>query len=132
VVVVLCCVGLLAFCLWGIPQYRVYEQRLSGQAKLAEAEYSRQVLTKEAEAKEESAKHLAKAEIERAKGVAQANTIIGDSLNGNEAYLWYLWIHNLEVGNHEVIYVPTEAQLPILEANRLHKPITKGQAKGQE
>jgi hypothetical protein len=49
--VVLCCVGLLAFCLWGIPQYRVYEQRLSGQAKLAEAEYSRQVLIKEAEAK---------------------------------------------------------------------------------
>ena len=56
----------------------------------------------------------------RAKGVAAANKIIGDSLHGNEAYLRYLWIDGLrEHGKGAaVIYVPTEAGLPILEAGR--------------
>ena len=57
--------------------------------------------------------------VERAKGVAEANKIIGESLNGNEAYLHYLWLHGLETGNNDVIYVPTEANLPIMEAGRL-------------
>jgi regulator of protease activity HflC (stomatin/prohibitin superfamily) len=72
-------------------------------------------------ASEEAAKHLAQAEIARAKGVAEANRIIGDSLKGNEDYLRYLWIHNLaeaEKLGAEVIYVPTEANLPILESTR--------------
>ena len=66
----------------------------------------------------ESAELLAQAEITRAKGVAQANKIIGDSLKENEAYLRYLWINGLESNNPTVIYVPTEAGLPILEAGR--------------
>jgi len=66
----------------------------------------------------ESAKNLAKAEIERAKGVAEANKIIGESLKGNEAYLRYLWIQSLSDGHSETIYVPTEANLPVLEATR--------------
>lgn len=129
--VALCIVGLVVLllvggavgggCYYG-PQYQVYQQRLSGQAKLAEAESSRQIATQEAHAKMDSAAMLAKAEIERAKGVAEANRIIGDSLAGNEAYLRYLWIHNLEAGGHDVIYVPTEGQLPILEAGRFGKP----------
>lgn len=114
-------------CLYGKPQYRVYHQRMEGKAKLAEAESSRQVLIQEAHAKMEASKMLAQAEIERAKGVAEANKIIGDSLNGNESYLWYLWIHNLESGNHDVVYVPTESQLPVLEAGRFHKGFTKTQ-----
>ena len=102
----------------GCPHYHVYQQRLAGQAKLAEAESSRQIATQEAHAKMESAKMLAQAEIERAKGVAEANKIIGDSLKGNEDYLRYLWIHNLESGSNSVIYIPTEAGLPILEAGK--------------
>ena len=69
--------------------------------------------------KEESAQMLANAEITRAKGVAKANEIIGDSLKGNESYLHYLWIHNLESTKNQVIYIPTEASLPILESNRI-------------
>jgi hypothetical protein len=70
----------------------------------------------------ESAKLLGDAEVARARGVAEANRIIGDSLKGNEAYLRYLWIHNLESGSNSVIYIPTEAGLPILEAGaRLNK-----------
>ena len=104
--------------MWGLPQYHVYQQRLSGAAKLAEAESSRQVAIQEAHAKMESSKMLAQAEIERAKGVAEANRIIGDSLRENEAYLKYLWISGLESNNPTVIYVPTETNLPILEASR--------------
>ncbi len=51
-------------------------------------------------------------------GVARANEIIGKSLEGNEAYLRYLWINGLEQNPNAVIYVPTEGSLPILEAGR--------------
>lgn len=56
-------------------------------------------------------------EVNRAMGVAKANAIIGDSLKNNESYLRWLYIEGLKekVGS-EVIYVPTEAGLPILEA----------------
>jgi hypothetical protein len=56
--------------------------------------------------------------VERAIGVAEANEIIGESLRENEAYLRYLWINGLHDGSSEVIYIPTEANLPILEAVR--------------
>ena len=64
---------------------------------------------------------LASAEVERAKGVAEANKIIGESLNGNDAYLRYLWIERLGQNGQDVIYIPTEAGLPILEAGRRAK-----------
>lgn len=105
--------------IWGYPQYRVYQQKLEGEAELARATQNRQIKIQEAGAVKESALLLAEAEIERAKGVAQANRIIGDSLKENEAYLRYLWINNLQEGaTPQVIYVPTEAGLPILEAGR--------------
>jgi hypothetical protein len=110
---------ILAGGMFGCPHYGVYSQRLEGEAELAKAEYSKKVAVQEAQAKKDSAKMLAEAEVERAKGVAQANAIIAESLKGNEAYLRYLWIQTLEHGNNEVIYVPTEANLPVLEAQRL-------------
>ena len=66
----------------------------------------------------ESAKNLAQAEVIRAKGVAKANKIIGDSLRDNQDYLKYLWINNMTETKNQVIYVPTEANLPILEAGK--------------
>ena len=72
----------------------------------------------EAEAKKESARALAEAEVIRAEGVAKANSIIGESLRGNESYLRYLWIQTLNDNPQNVIYVPTEAGLPILEAGK--------------
>lgn len=94
---------------------------MEGAAKLKEAESSRQIATQEAHAKYEASKDLAKAEIERAKGVAEANRIIGEGLKNNHEYLMYLWIHGLETQNHQIIYVPTEGGLPILEAGRFKK-----------
>lgn len=106
--------------LGGCPQYSVYQQRLEGEAELAKANYSKQVAVQEANAKMEGAKLLAQAEVERAKGVAQANKIIGDSLKGNEDYLRYLWITDVAGSDKSktVVYIPTEANMPILEAGK--------------
>lgn len=112
--------GLVGGCMYGEPHYRVYQQRLAGEALLAHAQASKEVAVAEAKAKMESAELLSQAEVIRAEGVAKANKIIGDSLKGNSDYLRYLWIQNLEAhGNETIIYIPTEAGLPILEANRL-------------
>lgn len=105
-------------CMWGWPRYTVYSQEMAGRAALAEAESSRQIAVREAQAKKDAAIMLAAAEVERAKGVAQANKIIGDSLHNNEDYLRYLFVNGLENTKNQVIYVPTEANLPILEASR--------------
>jgi regulator of protease activity HflC (stomatin/prohibitin superfamily) len=110
--------GCIALWMWGYPKYRVYSQEMAGRALLAEAESSRQIAVLEARAKLDSAKSLAAAEVERAKGVAEANKIIGDSLRNNEDYLRYLFVNGLENTKNQVIYVPTETNLPILEANR--------------
>ena len=109
--------GLLVLSLWGCPKYNVYSARQDGMANLAHAQYNAEVAVAEAKAKMESADFLAQGDVTRAKGAAQANKIIGDSLKDNEAYLRYLWIQNLEnTKDNQVIYVPTEAGLPILEA----------------
>ena len=119
--VVLVVVGITWLGMWGLPKYGVYRQGLAGEAELANADYSRQVAVREAQAKKDSAVLLAEAEIERAKGVAKANKIIGDSLKDNEAYLRYLFVNNLADTKNQVIYIPTEAEMPILEATRLDK-----------
>ena len=59
----------------------------------------------------------AEIEVARARGVAKSNIIIGKSLT--EPYLRYQWIQGLKNNNMQVVYVPTEANLPILEAKRL-------------
>ena len=113
--------------MYGCPRYDVYQSGLAGQAELARAEQNRQIKVNEAKALKDSAQYKADAEIIRARGVAQANTIIGDSLKGNEAYLRYLYIDMLnETGGdgRETIYIATEAGMPILEANRLNKGLT--------
>ena len=112
-------VVLVAIAMIGLPQYRVYSQRLSGEAALAEAQYSRQVAILEARATKESAISLADAEVIRAQGAARANQILQNSLGGPEGYLRYLQIQALEDSKASLIYVPTEAGLPVTEARRL-------------
>lgn len=109
---------LISMIFFGYPQYKVWQQRLAGQAELARAEQNRKIAIQEAEAQKESARALAEAEVIRAEGVAKANSIIGESLRGNESYLRYLWIQTLNDNPQNVIYVPTEAGLPILEAGK--------------
>ena len=105
---------LLGSLLWGIPNYKVYSRELNGKAQLKEAEWNRQIAVQEAEALKESAKLRADAEVLRARGIAEANEIISKSLT--KEYIQYKFVEGLNDGNTEVIYVPTEANLPILEA----------------
>jgi predicted Holliday junction resolvase-like endonuclease len=105
---------LLVALLWGIPNYKVYSRELNGKAQLREAEWNRQIAIEEAEALKESAKLKAEAEVLRAEGIAKANEIIAGSIT--EEYIRYKFVEGLNDGNTEVIYVPTEANLPILEA----------------
>ena len=72
-------------------------------------------------AKKESAKELADAEVIRAEGIAKANEIIGNSLTNNEAYIHYLWIEALRESKSDVIYIPTEAGIPITESQRFQR-----------
>ncbi len=119
--VALLAVALIVAGMWGCPQYRVWEQGLVGEAELRRAEQNRRVRVLEAQANLDSAKLLNQAEVERAKGVAEANKIISDGLGGPEGYLRYLWIQGLNDGKGsppQIIYVPTEAGIPILEAGR--------------
>lgn len=125
-VIVLVALILVIAGMWGCPTYNVWQKELSGKAELKKAEWDRQIAIKEAKAKEESASYLANSEIIRAKGVAEANKIIGKSLKENEAYLRYLWIQGLQDGSSEVIYIPTEANLPILESVRKVQDNLKG------
>ena len=101
------------------PIYGVWATRLLGEGELARAESNRHIRVLEAQAEQEAAKALAEAEVIRAEGVAKANKIIGDSLKNNESYLRYLWIQGLQTNQMQVVYIPTEANLPIMEANRL-------------
>ena len=101
-----------------VPPYLVWSKERSGLARLREAEWSRQIRVEEANAEMEAAKLLRQAEVERAHGAAEAIEIIGEGLRENEAYIRYLWIQGLHDGSSEVIYVPTEGNLPILEATR--------------
>lgn len=111
--------GIVLGCMFGLPRYKVWSYQMDGMAKLAEANQSRQIKITEAKAKKESAIYEAEAEVERAKGMAKANKIVGDSLKGHENYLKYLYIQNMHQTKNQVIYIPTEGGLPILEANRL-------------
>ena len=119
-------VGLIVLMMWGCPKYDVYragvqvtEQNLVGQGELARAEQNRQINIAQAKAKFEAAKYEAEADTMRAHGVARANEIIGERLVGEagDRYLRYLWIDGIGNKDH-VIYVPTEAGMPVLEAGK--------------
>ena len=117
---------LIALMMWGMPKYRVYSMEMRGKALLAEAEHSRQVAVREALALKDSAEHKAEAEVIRAKGVAESNRIISDGLGGPEGYLRYLAINAMQDQaankNSTTVYIPTEAGIPITEAQRFNKP----------
>lgn len=102
--------------MWGIKQYKVYSKTMDGKAELREAEWSRQVMIEEAQANLEAEKLNAQAEVERAKGMAEAIRIEGNQLT-NE-YIQYLWVRKNQFDKNTTIYVPTETNLPILEAGR--------------
>lgn len=97
---------------------RVWNAETAGEAELAQATSNRRIAVLEAQALMDSAKLKADAEVARARGVAEANKIVAQGLGGPEGYLRYLYIQNLEQSKGQIIYVPTEGGLPILEAGK--------------
>jgi predicted Holliday junction resolvase-like endonuclease len=99
------------------PKYRVWSQEMEGRAEFAKAEQNRRIKIEEAKANLESEKLNASAEIERAKGASKAIEIENGSLS--EKYIQYLWVRQQnQLNDKTVIYIPTEANLPILEAGK--------------
>lgn len=115
-------IGLITLGMWGCPTYKVWERKKSGEAELSKAQYNRQIAVAEARAKMESAHLLAEAEVIRARGVDSAIKIISGSLQGNTAYIQWLWVNNMEKNDKTVIYIPSSNMgIPITEAGRISK-----------
>jgi predicted negative regulator of RcsB-dependent stress response len=122
----------------GCPAYRVYDRAQTGKAEYEQAKHNRQIKVEEAKAKNEAAISEAEAMIKiahaknesriieaqgirqadsiKAIGVAEANKIIGNSLKENKEYLHYLWVTSLD--KNDKVYIPTEANIPILEIGK--------------
>ena len=96
-------VGLLV----GGPLYRVWSQEQRGRADLAEARFNRQVIVEEAQAR-----------LEAARLEAQSNEALIASLGGEPELLISFRMIDV-LGEANVIYIPTEAGMPILEAGRM-------------
>ena len=101
-------------CMTGCPRYKVWQQEMSGKAEFAKAAQNRRIKIEEAKANLEAEKLNAQAEVERAKGAAEAIRIENGSIT--PTYIQYLWVRQQNNVPEKVVYVPTEANLPILEA----------------
>lgn len=109
--------GIIVLLMFGCPRYEVWQQEMAGKAEYAKAEQNRKIKIEEAKANLEAEKLNAQAEVERAKGAAKAIEIEDGSLTST--YIQYLWVRQQSnLNDKTVIYIPTEGNLPILEANR--------------
>ena len=119
---VIAVVVVLALVMIGMPTYNVYSKQMQGKAAYEQAVQDRRIRVLEAQAALDSAQLTAQAEVARARGTTEANRIMAESLGGPENYLRWSYIHMLEETagkpGREVIYIPTEAAMPILEASR--------------
>lgn len=113
--------GLIACWMFGYPHYRVWSAEQRGRAEFAEAEQNRKIRIEEAKANLEAEKLNAQAEVERAKGAAEAIRIENGSLT--PTYIQYLGVRQQSSLNDKtVVYIPTETNLPVLEASRNKQP----------
>ncbi len=101
--------------MFGWPHYKVWKQGMDGQAALAEAEQSKMIQVQ-----------VAKAELESAKLRAEAIKLVGQAAKDYPEYRKQEFIgafgEALRDGKiQQIIYVPTEANIPIVEAG--NKPI---------
>ncbi len=110
--------GGIGSCMYIEPRYRVWAQEMEGKAEFAKAEQNRKIKIEEAKANLEAEKLNAQAEVERAKGAAEAIKIENGSIT--PTYIQYLWVRQQNANSeNKIIYIPTEAGLPILEAGRV-------------
>lgn len=109
--------GWLLTC-WIWPIYNVWASRKSGEADFANAQGEQRIQIARAESRFKAAEANKKAAIVEAEAVAEQIKVIGEGLQKHDLYLRWQWIKMMEDRDGETIYVPTEANLPILEAIR--------------
>lgn len=110
-VVALCIIITIAL-MAGLPIYKVWQQGLAGEAKLKRAQQERQIRIAQAKAEEEAAEHT-----------ANAIKIVGQAAKDYPEYRQQEFIMAFadaikEESIHQIIYVPTEANIPIIEAGK--------------
>ena len=116
-IALICFIILMILILFGWPHYKVWKQGMDGQAALAEAEQSKMIQVQ-----------VAKAELESAKLRAQAIQLVGQAAKDYPEYRKQEFIgafgEALRDGRiQQIIYVPTEANIPIVEAGKNTNPV---------
>lgn len=121
--IVLKCIGLslalvLLWCLVGYPKWRVWAAHQAGLADLQRAKNEQQIQVAQAQGRVDAAKLNKQAAIIEAEAVSEQIQRIGAELSHHDLYLRWQWIKMMEEIETQAttIYVPTEANLPILEA----------------
>lgn len=105
--------GAFTLMLWGCPRYEVYQQEYEGRAQLAKANQNREILVSQARAEKEAAELR-----------SQAIAIVGKAAKEYPEYRQQEFIgafaDALRHGQiSQIMYVPTEANIPITEAGRM-------------
>lgn len=110
--VLFCAFGLVAGFLFGWPMYSVWKAGKTGEAALKQAEQEKLIMIESA-----------KAEVEASRLRAEAISLVGEMAQKYPEYRKQEFIgafaQALESGRiSQIIYVPTEAGIPIIEAKR--------------
>lgn len=120
--VVIVVIAMIVWSLWGYPIWRVWEQQKQGEADLQQAHKEQQIQVSKAQGRLDSAELNKKSAIIEAEAVSLQIERIGKQLTEHDLYLKWQWIKMMEERPEaSTIYIPTEANMPILEANRIKK-----------
>ena len=112
-------ITLIIWALFGQPMWRVWAQQKKGEADLQQAHKEQQIKVSKAQGRLDAAAINKQAAIIEAEAVAAQIEKIGQTLTEHDLYLKWQWIKMMEDRpESSVIYVPTEANLPILEAGK--------------
>ena len=112
IVVLAICVVVIGSIMFAYPKYRLYSQELRGKANLLEAKQSKMIQVEQA-----------RAELESADLRAKAIVIMGKAAEDYPSYRQQEFVgafgEALREGKiNQIIYVPTEGNIPILEAGK--------------
>ena len=112
IVTVIAVVAVLGLLFFGLPMWNVWRSGLSGEADLMRAEQTKKIMIETARAEKESAKLR-----------AEAIEIMGAAAKNYPEYRNQEFIQAfgeaLREGKiNQVIYVPTEANIPVMEAGK--------------
>lgn len=115
IVVVLAIIAIIGLLFFGLPMWNVWRSGLSGEAELMHAEQTKKVMVE-----------TARAERDAASLRAEAIKIMGAAAKEFPEYRQQEFIQAfgeaLREGNiSQIIYVPTEGNIPVTEAQRLAK-----------